>query len=774
MPSPTHSNRSPSSGILFTEAVSSEAVDVTRPLQANHRLSAARHKRRRLNFACNYCRSRKTRCDEQRPSCGPCIAAGVVCATEDRRRPGRPIERREAGLSGSVTSITAHGSAPELITTLGERPSIIQRTSSFGEGAEGPGDTTLHMDTPSQTASPSPAPSIAESQVHVSHTVKPRKYTGALPIWRQTSGATHLEILTEWLDLAFHRLGMPHRIGVGVGSTGVSSPTSILTPMVKEFHPLPDLGACDTLLGTYLQEINAIFPVFRAAQIQQDVHNARRLGAEAYALAFGHVPLLRVYLLLATGAVARQAIDQKTWVQQTLKLGRDYFGHLVGIVSLEAVDILFLLSMCMKLNDEVTSAWSTLGLCISCCYSLGLNRLAVTHSQNTVSPNDDFKRQKWWAIYSYEKLFSFELGYASCIIDECYDKIEPTTLQSEDSDISDIMTSFAKVLSQVSRRCVQARQSEESVGIEKLDVAIAEKVKATGQSSLQLLEWANSLPPNYRPASDMIHGCQNFELTTFISLQYNNALLMLTRNTLLISKNALRTAVEVIAKDKPWHFVVRNGHSIAINSARRIVKILAEAEDSPCNLFLHSYHSSLHAFYILGVHILKHPDTRMAKADLNLMTVAAEFARSRYAYVATQNLLDPILSKVHRGVNEVLESKQPTPNRLTRAETGALQQHKLLLTQDIQPSMVTADRSSPYHTTPLSENSFQQTLSETSIAHSVMGESLNHLAPSNEYPSPRLADEIGYDWTEFVDLFSAFSNNGMMGESSADQLHGIL
>lgn len=155
------------------------------------------------------------------------------------------------------------------------------------------------------------------------------------------------------------------------------------------------------------------------------------------------------------------------------------------------------------------------------------------------------------------------------------------------------------------------------------------------------------------------------------------------------------------------------------------------------------------------------------------MTVAAEFARSRYAYVATQNLLDPILRKVHRGVSEVLESKQPTPNRLTRAETGALQQHELLLAQDIQPSIATADRSSPYHTTPLSENPFQQTLSETSIAHSVMGESLNHLAPSNEYPSPRLADEIGYNWTEFVDLFSAFSNNGMIVESSADQLNRI-
>ncbi|KAF7554852.1 hypothetical protein G7Z17_g2580 [Cylindrodendrum hubeiense] len=238
--------------------------------------------------------------------------------------------------------------------------------------------------------------------------------------------------------------------------------------------------------------------MFQAAQIQQDVQNVCQLGTDGYTLAFGYAPLLRVYLLLATGAVARQAVEWKTWAQQTLKLGRDYFGHLVGTVSLEAVDILFLLSMCLKLNDEVTSAWSTLGLCISCCYSLGINRLGVPQSSKKLSADEDFGRQKWWAIYSYEKLFSFELGYASSIMDDCYDKIDMGPSQSKESDMSDIMASFARALSQVSRRCVQARQSEELAGAERMDLAIAEKVKATGESCLQLLQWANSLPPNYR------------------------------------------------------------------------------------------------------------------------------------------------------------------------------------------------------------------------------------------------------------------------------------
>ncbi|KAH7029802.1 uncharacterized protein B0I36DRAFT_364278 [Microdochium trichocladiopsis] len=45
---------------------------------------SSRPKRRRLNFACNYCRSRKTRCYEGHPSCRAYTDAGVACVTQDR------------------------------------------------------------------------------------------------------------------------------------------------------------------------------------------------------------------------------------------------------------------------------------------------------------------------------------------------------------------------------------------------------------------------------------------------------------------------------------------------------------------------------------------------------------------------------------------------------------------------------------------------------------------------------------------------------------------
>ncbi|KAL2126437.1 hypothetical protein VTI74DRAFT_921 [Chaetomium olivicolor] len=57
-------------------------------------------KRKRLNFACNHCRSKKVRCDQQYPSCQSCLVAGIECITTDTRRPGVEVVRKPAGSQG--------------------------------------------------------------------------------------------------------------------------------------------------------------------------------------------------------------------------------------------------------------------------------------------------------------------------------------------------------------------------------------------------------------------------------------------------------------------------------------------------------------------------------------------------------------------------------------------------------------------------------------------------------------------------------------------------
>jgi len=96
---------------------------------------------------------------------------------------------------------------------------------------------------------------------------------------------------------------------------------------------------------------------------------------------------------------------------------------------------------------------------------------------------------------------------------------------------------------------------------------------------------------------------------------------MLNRNSLLISKNALHMAVEIIAKDTPWEYQIRNGQSMVANSARKIIHLLADNDDSASHLFAPAYFPLLHAMYVLAVHILKQPHSRVSKIDQSVSSV---------------------------------------------------------------------------------------------------------------------------------------------------------
>lgn len=96
------------------------------------------------------------------------------------------------------------------------------------------------------------------------------------------------------------------------------------------------------------------------------------------------------------------------------------------------------------------------------------------------------------------------------------------------------------------------------------------------------------------------------------------SLLILSRNTLLISKEAMTTVADIIAKGKPWGSVVRNGQSIAANAARKILRILVETLDSQSTSIFSSWLGMLHAFATLTIHIITHPGSRISTMDFHV------------------------------------------------------------------------------------------------------------------------------------------------------------
>lgn len=100
---------------------------------------------------------------------------------------------------------------------------------------------------------------------------------------------------------------------------------------------------------------------------------------------------------------------------------------------------------------------------------------------------------------------------------------------------------------------------------------------------------------------------------------------MLTHNSFLIDDKALRHAVDIIAVNQPWHSVIRNGRSVAANAARNSIKTLIDAADRGISPTLATLSVPLQAVYVLSIHLITHPRSRLAGSDMSVSSVLLRY-----------------------------------------------------------------------------------------------------------------------------------------------------
>ncbi|WZH47709.1 hypothetical protein QYS62_008868 [Fusarium acuminatum] len=700
------------------------------------------NKRRRLNFACNYCRNRKTRCDEQQPSCQACISAGVPCVTEDRRRPGKLIKRREAGKS--IDGLSVDSTSPSEYGTVSVSEEGLARRQSV---AHEPQPRTITVAPgPIRARSQSPRQSKSRDSSHTDTIINP------LPVLKQSTGTTSFQVLTEWLDLSCFRLNVPYHFGALPPPAPKSQSCWAGSRPHNSIPPTPENWMPQALFDAYEREVHTFYPVVRLDQARVEALQSQQSIAVNSAFGSVDTTALRTCLLFAAGGCILQHPERRSYMTDSLSLARNALGHLIGNVSFETIEVLFLFSVCLRLNDEITSAWTTLNICLSIAHSLGLNRPAKDKRKNTSSSDIDAWNPSWWALYSYEKLFSFQLGYVSSISDEAYDALDLEAPKHSKPEPRHYVLSMAKVFSRMSHRCAKARQLEDRASRRTIEAAIKDKVNGTGESLIMLSNWANSIPSGIRPTSDFIRVPEDLALSSFISLHYHNAIIMLNRNSLVISKDAIYKAVEIIAKDTPWEYSIRNGQSMVANSARKIIHLLADSDDTASHLFAPAYFPLLHALYVLAIHILKQPHSRIAKIDQSLLTTAADLARCYCVGLDEADRLHTVLNGL---VGVVQEAMKPAPT------SGQIDHTTLIGYSDAN---ISERNIAPLPSQQAGSGTFSQSLvpSESSILNPVelrMDEGAPNPFSGQPFNIPILPDEIGCDWADFETLLQGLEND---------------
>ncbi|ENH75867.1 hypothetical protein FOC1_g10003004 [Fusarium oxysporum f. sp. cubense race 1] len=573
-------------------------------------------KRRRLNFACNYCRSRKTRCDEQQPSCQACILAGIACVTEDRRRPGKLIKRREAGKSTDGGSVTS--ASPSEYGLQAGADGAVERRHSIAEPR-----TIAVVTGPIRARSQSPRPSQSRDSSHTDTISNP------LPIWRQSAGTTSFQVLTEWLDLACFRLSIPYHFG--------SYPPSTLNPQSasQPQHGIPitpETWVPQTLFDAYAREIHTFYPVVRLDQARADVVQSHPPHPGSLTLHSVDIAALRSHLLFAAGGCILQHAERKAYMTETLSLARNALGHLIGNVSYDTIEVLFL----------------------------------------------------------------FSLGYVSTISDDAFDTMDLDVLKSTALEPSRISLSMANVFSKMShlRRTLCAYQKT----------------------------WASR------------HLCLYTTITP---------------------SSCMHMAVEIIAKDTPWEYQIRNGQSMVANSARKIIHLLADNDDSASHLFAPAYFPLLHAMYVLAVHILKQPHSRVSKIDQSLLVTAADLVRCYCVGLSEEDRLNTILNGLLRVVQEAMRPISAPKDNDHR--TPALNSSTSLSDQNVTPLTDSQGGNQTF-----AESLGQPDPAMLSHPNLSMDEGILDPFSGQPFNMPILPDEIGCDWADFENLLQRLGSEGSL------------
>ncbi|KAK5044717.1 hypothetical protein LTR84_010491 [Exophiala bonariae] len=325
-------------------------------------------KRRKTLLACEICRNKKTKCDGQRPVCGPCTRKGwgsdqcswkYVDGTDDTIPNSlvRDLERRIHELE------RAHSSAPSAA-----RP----WDGSFSSSAPAH-RTSLPANSPTQTG---PGPNNISA------------IEGAVTGEPQNEGYVGPAAAAALMDTVRRAVAPLHVAGSPVSQRPDALPMMQLTSPPSLSHLLPLRQEAHALLLSYWKYVHPIYP-FLYRPTLESMFSSLWSGTT---MPSATSPIMQtsyqdsvclINLVLSLGCQYTVESDRDHEFRHGSAQARIYFDRAraayrydpLGDVSpsLQQLQILLLMAQYLKSVGSTHKAWDIMGLAIRTCYSLGLH-----------------------------------------------------------------------------------------------------------------------------------------------------------------------------------------------------------------------------------------------------------------------------------------------------------------------------------------------------------------------------------------------------------------
>ncbi|KAH7131735.1 fungal-specific transcription factor domain-containing protein [Dactylonectria estremocensis] len=378
---------------------------------------------RRSNLSCDLCRTRKTKCIRSTDGrCQRCLAIGKRCLTThtQARRPYYQTSKEQFEL---MTMVVNHflpdvpmekEALREVVATFSNTPDVAvdksgqarQESDPTARKGDGPTEVAVRVDSPAAYMTPSSQIPPTMDPLNAEQLVVPTAYP-----------SPELEMVCGQGDDDLNRdlMGVP-RFDVGSGwtafyshirSTFAGSRLTILQTQpplsdnprdgqpIAKVHPqnLPDRKSIDEATTRFFTEVNVGTYIMDYGEFLALLENSYHL-----CLPLSNASVMAIHLVFA--------LCQNS--ENSFITANQYFTKAITEGTLESIQALMLLVLCLITRSQREVAWTVLGSANRIAQSLGLHTSTAWKSQSVI--HEEKGNTIWWSLYSLEAFLSCVLG----------------------------------------------------------------------------------------------------------------------------------------------------------------------------------------------------------------------------------------------------------------------------------------------------------------------------------------------------------------------------
>lgn len=303
-------------------------------------------------------------------------------------------------------------------------------------------------------------------------------------------------MLTQWLDLAFARIGLPERLSWHYKTESKRPGDHTLADYDSSFDIGPWTQEHQPAIERFLSHINLVFPMIDPDHILQTLSNAPDISRT--------IPeLILQQLIIALGSTA--IFDAGNMGKSDRILGFA-FSHLTTLIrdeSIESIKALILMALLFRSHDDSEMAWRMLAIAVPKAQALSLDRsYPVQPRSRTTDASEQRGSNTWLSLFVLDKALAVELQRPPMVRDGFYMQkllADPGTGRgaSAAETCFGAVVELARIQGQICERLLICSQEEES-GKLTLDQAIKAKMQAGGELDRLLLDWVHQLPDDLK------------------------------------------------------------------------------------------------------------------------------------------------------------------------------------------------------------------------------------------------------------------------------------